>query len=530
MATNETTRRSKGKYETGRVAMTVAGQMPPNDKETEDAVLGALLIDSGAYNRVADQLKPAVFYNHENQLIYEAIDELGRQDLPIDMLSVSDLMEKKGTLEEVGGSYRIGLLGNSVSSSAHIKYHVGVIKDLYMSRQVISFCAEAESAAYERKIPVQEMLQTVEDGLFRLAIDGSKQEIYAMSDILRSVYEEIEAASMREGLSGVPSGFRYLDMLTGGWQKSNMIVLAARPAMGKTALVLSMAKNMLDQKRPVGIFSLEMSKEELVLRMLTNATQIPSNVLKSGKLTPIDWTVFNHQLGLLHQLPLYIDDSGLLSIYELATKARRMVRENHVEIIFIDYLQLMRAEGKAIGNREQEISTISRSIKQLAKELNIPIIALSQLNRGVESRVDKRPMLSDLRESGAIEQDADMVLLLHRPEYYGIMEDESGNSMAGLAELIVAKNRSGATANIRLRFQAELIKFSDLNSDDGRSLQALPRPEAPKPLEEEDLPDLDKPFNHKFRKDAAVDAETADAQSEDGEEVDFPIEKKDDKF
>lgn len=447
-----------------KVIISDYGLMPPNDKRMEDAVIGALLIDCNAFSRVCERLTPECFYNRENRIVYAAIDELGRSNQPIDLLSVSDLLQKQGQLEEIGGAYKIASLTQSVNTSAHVEYHAQKVYDKFVARQVITFCAETEKMAYQESLPVQDLLQNVESELYKLSIDSTRSDFRCMQEMLMTTMKEIEASAQMKGLCGVPSGFTELDKKSGGWQKSDLIIVAARPAMGKTAFALSMAKNMIDQGHPVAIFTLEMSTEQLMKRLITNATGIPASNLRYGKLDPMEWNILNKQIKEMQEKQLFIDDSANTSIFELATKSRRLVKEHGVECIFIDYLQLIRAEGKTINNREQEVSTISRALKQLAKELNIPIIALSQLNRGVEARTgdNKRPVLSDLRESGSIEQDADMVLLLHRPEYYGLTVDEYNNSLIGIAEVIVAKNRNGSTGPINLRFKGELMKFTDL--------------------------------------------------------------------
>lgn len=454
------------RFKDDKMPLSDYGMLPPNDKRMEDAVIGALLIDCNAYSRVCDKLIPDCFYNKENRIVYAAIEELGRANQPIDLLSVCDLLQKQGLLEELGGAYKVATMSQAINSSAHIEYHAQMVYDKFVARQIITFCAETEKAAYKESLPVNDMLQHIESELYKLSISSTKRDFSSMQEMLFDTMKEIEESGRSKGLCGVPSGFTNLDRLGGGWQPSDLIIVAARPAMGKTAFALSMAKNMIEQGYPTAIFSLEMSTKQLMKRLISNATGIPANVLRNGKFDPMEWNILNKQISQLNNMKLYIDDSANASIFELATKARRLVKEHGVKCIFIDYLQLIHADGKTINNREQEVSAISRTLKQLAKELNIPIIALSQLNRGVESRTgdNKRPLLSDLRESGAIEQDADMVLLLHRPEYYGITVDEYNNSLVGMAEVIVAKNRNGGTGTLLLRFKGELMKFTDIET------------------------------------------------------------------
>lgn len=456
----------KYKKKEDMVVLSEIGMLPPHSYEFEEAVLGALLIDNTAYQKVYNLLCPETFYDAKHRKVFETIAELAHENTGIDILTVSDRLKKNGELENVGGEYGVVSLSDKVCTSAHVEYHAATLKEMYVARQMIAFCADVEKKCFDRTEPVRDLLQKTEDKLFTLSLENDRQAYYRVDDVLTKVIKEIEQSSNNNGMDGVPSGFKLLDKFySGGWQKSDLIIIAARPAMGKTALIISMARNMLENEIPVGIFSLEMSKEQIIKRLIVNSSNIEASKIKSGKLNQLDWSVLSHQLSLISKMPLFIDDTANMTIYELCTKARKMVREEGVKCIFIDYLHLMRADGKNINNREQEISTISRALKQLAKELEIPIIALSQLNRGVEARTgdSKRPMLSDLRESGAIEQDADMVILLHRPEYYGILQDEEGNSTAGVAELIVAKNRNGQTGTVKVNFSGEYMKFEDID-------------------------------------------------------------------
>ena len=462
MAKNEINRYKKAAQD--MVVISDTGMMPPHDERMEEVVLGAMLIDSNAYARVYNQLSAETFYNKKNRYVYEAIAELAQEKVGIDMLTVTEKLTSEGKLEEAGGANYVVELTGKINSSAHVEYHASLLREMSIARQMITFCADVEQKCFYRESPMRDLLQQTEEKLYSLMLENDRQAYYGVNDVLGKVLKEMEHSSTNDGMDGVLSGFRYLDMYySGGWQNSDLIIIAARPAMGKTAFVISMAKNMLENEVPVGIFSLEMSKEQIVKRLIVNSTNLSANKVKSGKLNQMDWMVLNHQLGKISKMPLYIDDTANMTIFELCTKARKMVRENGVKCIFIDYLQLMRADGKNINNREQEISSISRTLKQLAKELNIPVIALSQLNRGVEARTgdNKRPMLADLRESGAIEQDADMVILLHRPEYYNILQDEEGNSTLGVAELIVAKNRNGQTGTVKVNFKGEYMKFED---------------------------------------------------------------------
>ena len=453
------------------------GKLQPQDKEIEDAVLGALMLEQDAYAVVCDLLKPESFYDPANQKIYEAINKLGINQQPIDMLTVTQQMRADGTLDEIGGPVHISELTGNVASAAHIEYHARIVAQKYLARQLITFCSQIESKAFDEGYDVDDLLQEAEGKLFQISQGNLKKDYTQINPVLNQAMEQIDVASKREdGMSGVRTGFDDLDKMTSGWQNSDLVIIAARPAMGKTAFVLSMAKNIaLDYKTPVAIFSLEMSNLQLVNRLICNVCEIESEKIKSGKLTPAEWEQINHRIRALYDIPLYVDDSPSLSIFELRTKARRLVKEHQVKIIIIDYLQLMNASGMKFGSREQEVSTISRNLKQLAKELNIPIIALSQLSRKVEERNDgnKRPQLSDLRESGAIEQDADIVCFIHRPEYYTKSStDAEGRNIKGLAEFILAKHRSGAVGDVDMTFVGKFARFQNYTEGDYRTIDS----------------------------------------------------------
>ena len=421
------------------------GRLQPQARELEEAVLGALMLEKDAYSIVSEILKPECFYEKAHEKIYSAIVDLAISQRPIDMLTVTEQLKKRGELEDVGGPFYISQLTSKVASSAHIEYHARIIAQKYLARELISFTAQIQGKAFDETIDIEDLMQEAEGKLFEISQRNVKKDVLQINPIIKSAMDMLEkAANQKEGLSGLRTGFIGLDKITSGWQNSDLVIIAARPAMGKTAFVLSMAKNMV------------------------NVCEIPGEKIKSGKLEKYEWEQLDFKIRELYDAPIYIDDTPSLSVFELRTKARRLVREHGIKCIIIDYLQLMNASGMNFGSREQEVSTISRSLKGLAKELDIPIIALSQLNRGVEARQGaegKRPQLADLRESGAIEQDADMVCFIHRPEYYKITEDERGNSLVGLAEIIIAKHRNGAVGDVRLRFKAEFAKFMNIEDD-----------------------------------------------------------------
>lgn len=444
------------------------GKLPPQAPELEEAVLGAIMIEKDAYSLISEILKPECFYKIAHQKIFEAIMQLALHQEPIDMHTVTEQLRKNGNIDDTGGAYYITLLTAKVSSAAHLEYHARIIVQKFLARELIRISSEIQTKAFDDKMDVDELMQEAEGMLFAVSQSTLKKDVTQINPVIEEARNRMIAASQKQGASGVATGFHRLDKITSGWQKSDLIIIAARPAMGKTAFVLSMAKNMgVDYNTPVAIFSLEMSNVQLVNRLLMNVCELEGEKIKNGQLDKDEWKKFDIDLNQLLDAPIYIDDTPSLSIFELRSKARRLVKEHKIQCLIIDYLQLMNASGMSFGSREQEVSIISRSLKGLAKELDIPIIALSQLNRGVEGRSGlegKRPQLSDLRESGAIEQDADMVCFIHRPEYYKITEDHDGNSLIGIAEIIVAKHRNGATGDVQLKFKGTYAKF--LNIDD----------------------------------------------------------------
>ncbi len=449
---------------------TEMGKVPPQARELEEAVLGALMLEKDAYSQVSDILKPESFYDPIHQTVYKAVVTLAIQQEPVDILTVVEQLKKQGELDAVGGPIYITQLSEKVASSAHIEYHARIIAQKYLARELIAFSSSITNYAFDETTDVEDLMQEAESRLFELSQGNVKKDVTQINPVIKEALDLLEIAANRpEGLSGLQTGFDDLDKMTSGWQNSDLIIIAARPAMGKTAFILSMAKNMaITYKYPIAVFSLEMSNVQLVNRLIVNTCEIPGEKIKNGQLAPYEWEQLDFKIKELYDAPLFVDDTPSLSVFELRTKARRLVREHGVKMILIDYLQLMNASGMSFGSRQEEVSTISRSLKGLAKELNIPIIALSQLNRGVEGRPGaegKRPQLSDLRESGAIEQDADMVCFIHRPEYYKILEDEKGNSLIGMAEIIIAKHRNGATGDVTLRFKSEFARFQNVGDE-----------------------------------------------------------------
>lgn len=445
--------------------------LQPQAPEVERAVIGALLVDKDAYSIVCEILKPESFYEPRNKIIYEAVQQLSMNEQPVDVLTVVDQLSKTGQLEEAGGPAYIADISSHVVSSAHIDYHSRIVAQKYLARQLIQFASDVETKAFDETINVDELMQQAEGSLFEISQKNLKKDYTQIDPVVAQAVKVIqEAAKNKDGLTGISSGYHGLDDKTSGWQPSDLVIIAGRPAMGKTAFALSMAKNIAaDNQVPMAFFSLEMSNQQLVNRLISNACEIDSKKILNGQLQPDEWDRLDKRINNLLGAPLYVDDTPGLSVFELRTKARRLVREHGVKIIMIDYLQLMNANGMRFSSRQEEVSTISRSLKGLAKELDIPILALSQLNRGVENREGlegKRPQLSDLRESGAIEQDADMVLFVHRPEYYRIFQDDKGRDLHGMAEIIIAKHRKGATGDVLLTFRGEFTRFE--NPEEGR--------------------------------------------------------------
>ena len=449
----------------------------PQAPEIEKAVLGALMIDRDAYMEVSNLLRVESFYEPRNQMVYEAIVKLSTDENPVDVLTVTDKLAKMGKLDEVGGPGYIADLSSRVATSANIVYHANIIAEKFLARQMIHYVGTIGNKAFDESYDIKEVVQEAESTLFELSQKNMKKDYSVLSPIVDKAMEMVKIAhSNNGGTTGIPTGFIQLDDMTCGWQNSDLVIIAGRPAMGKTAFALSLAKNIAaDQKIPMAFFSLEMSDVQLANRLMANACKVDSKKLLSGQLDRSDWLRLDKNIDKLKDAPSYIDETEGLSIMELRTKARRLVKEHGVKLIMIDYLQLMTASGMNFNSRQEEVSLISRSLKGMAKELNIPVLALSQLNRGVESRngaEGKRPQLSDLRESGAIEQDADMVIFLHRPEYYGIMMSSDGLiDYSGKAEVIISKHRKGATGIVMMKFKGEYTCFEN---DDDPAIAHLP--------------------------------------------------------
>lgn len=443
------------------------GRVQPQAVELEEAVLGAMMLEKEAVNTAIDILQPKSFYKEAHQKIFAVIQDLFQKSEPIDLLTITNALKQSGELDIVGGPYYITQLTNRVASAANVEFHARIIAQKYIQRELIRISTEIITDAYDETTDVFTLLDRAESNLFTVTEGNIRKSYDSMSTLIRQAIKQIESAKSQEGnVIGVPSGFTDLDRVTAGWQSSDLIILAARPAMGKTAFALTLARNAaVNFNLPVAVFSLEMSSLQLVTRLISAESELSSGKLRSGNLRNDEIEQIHAKIGDLSEAPIFIDDTPGISIFELRAKARRLKSQHNIQLLLVDYLQLMTAggEGSKTGNREQEISTISRSLKSIAKELNIPVIALSQLSRAVESRGgDRRPQLSDLRESGSIEQDADMVMFINRPEYYGLLEDEDGNSTLGKATIIIAKHRNGSVEDVDLKFIKELAKFADV--------------------------------------------------------------------
>lgn len=448
--------------------MTDFGRVPPQANDMEEAVLGAIMLEKEAVITILDILKPESFYKEAHQKIFKTISDLSAREYPVDLYTVTEELKAHNELESVGGPVYLTQLTSKVVSAAHVDYHARIVAQKYIQRELIRVSTEIQNRSFDDTYDVTELLDYSENALFQIAEGNIKREVSPINMVIKEAIREIEEAGKREdALVGIPSGFTKLDRLTSGWQKSELIIVAARPSMGKTAFALSMARNMaIDHGKKVAIFSCEMSSIQLVNRLIIAETDIPGDKIKNGRLNEEEWKQLDSRIKKLIQAPVFIDDTPAISVFELRAKCRRLMAQHKLDIVIVDYLQLMSGPENA-GSREQEVSNISRSLKSIAKELNVPIIALSQLNRSVEMRGGlKRPLLSDLRESGAIEQDADMVVFIHRQDKFGILTFEDGSSTKGIAEIILAKNRNGPVDDVRLRFREERAQFVDIDDFD----------------------------------------------------------------
>jgi len=438
--------------------MEVTTRIPPQNIEAEQSSLGAMLISRDAILKATEILRAEDFYKEAHRIIFEAVTELAEKGEPVDLITVAELLRQKNKLESAGGVTYLTSLANSVATAANVEYHARIVAEKSVMRMLINSSAQIAAMCFENAQDVDDLLDEAERMIFAISQRKVRQSFASIRDVLISTFKRIdELRGEKGGITGVPSGFRDLDLLTAGFQPSDLIIIAARPSMGKTTFCLNIAQHAAIAKRiPVAFFSLEMSKEQLVTRMLCAEAQVNAHRVRTGYMQDEDWRKLAQAAGPLAAAPIFIDDTPGISVMEMRAKARRLKAEHGLGLIIIDYLQLMTGRSRS-ENRQQEISDISRSLKALARELEVPVIALSQLSRAVEQRTSKRPMLSDLRESGALEQDADVVAFIYRDDYYNEDSDEKN-----IAEIIVAKQRNGPVDTVKLYFHKEFTKFSNL--------------------------------------------------------------------
>ena len=463
---NGTQYKGKKNEEAYKAVTEVQGRVLPHALDLEEAVLGALMLEKDGIITVQDYLTGDAFYSEAHRIVYNAIERLATELKPIDLLTVTEKLKQEGQLKAIGGAPFLARLTQKVASAANLEYHATIVAQKYVQRELIRASDEILQRSFDESKDLSEWLNFAEKEIYDVSQGHISKEVQSSKSIIHQTLALIEEASKKGGkINGVPTGFRDLDKLTLGWQPSDMIIIAARPSMGKTAFVLSMARNIaVDEQKPVAFFSLEMSATQLMMRLLVAEAQLDSRDVRSGRLTPEQWAHLEKSAKPLAEAPIFIDDTPALPITEFRSKVRKLKSQHDIQLVIIDYLQLMTGPQDTKGNREQEVAYISRTLKAIAKELNIPIIALSQLNRSVESQGgSKRPQLSNLRESGAIEQDADIVAFIHRPEYYGLTQLEDGTTTKNLAEVIVAKHRNGAVDTIRLKFLNDFAQFCDFD-------------------------------------------------------------------
>lgn len=450
-------------FNTGQQDGTSEGRVPPQAVDVEMAVLGAMMLDKGAIAKAIEILDETTFYKPAHTRIFAAMTALFERSEPVDLITLVEELRRRADLDKVGGEYYLTELTTKVTTAANIEYHAHIVLEKALMRQLISSSSEVVGRAYSETEDALDLLDEAEQKIFQISEQRMKKSFVSMNTAVHQTMEMIESIhGKHSGVTGVPSAFTELDNFTGGFQKSDLIVVAGRPSQGKTALVLSIARNAaILHDVPVGFFSLEMSAQQLVLRLICAEARVDAHSVRTGRLPEDEWRKLSTSVGKLYKAKIFLDDTPALSALEIRAKARRLKAEHNIGLIVVDYLQLMQGPKNA-QSREQEISTISRSLKALAKELNIPVLALSQLNRAVEMRGDKRPVLADLRESGAIEQDADVVLFVHRPEMFGITTDENNEPTEGMAEIIIGKQRNGPTGSARLAFVKQYARFENL--------------------------------------------------------------------
>ena len=440
------------------------GTIPPQALDVEEAVLGALLVEPNCIDEAMDELTPNCFYSDRHRMIFEAMRSLTNEHVALDLLSVSQKLKSQDKLEAIGGAVTLAQLSQKVGAAAHIEYYIRILKQKCIQRELITASYEILKSSYDESVNVDDLIDQAQTKVFAAVQNNVKKDVQEIGAVINDAIEDIMKLQKSSGLSGVPSGFASLDKITQGWQASDLIILAARPSVGKTAFVLNLARNAaVDFNMPVAIFSLEMPSMQLAKRMMVSETRLSGDKFRGGeKMADWEWQQLDIQLKRLVKAPIYIDDTPSLPVMEFRSKVKRLVKQKKVRLVVVDYLQLMQGPSELRGMREQEVAAISRTLKATAKEMNVPIIALSQLSRQSENRQgsNRRPQLSDLRESGSIEQDADMVLFIHRYDYQGLSAEEED---IGRTQIIIAKHRNGAIADIDMKFRADEVRFVDLS-------------------------------------------------------------------
>lgn len=455
------------------------GNKPPQALDFEEAVLGALLIEPSCVDEAMEELTPSCFYDPKNRMVFEAMVSLVNEHVALDLLSVSQKLHERGQLEEIGGAVRLAALSQKIGAAAHVEYYIKILKQKTIQRDLITASFDILKNSYDDSVDVDDLIDMSQSKIFAAIQNNVKKDVQEIGSVIKTAMEDVERMQTQTGLSGVPSGFPSIDKVTMGWQPSDLIILAARPSVGKTAFALNIARNAaVDHNMPVAIFSLEMPAIQLAKRLMTSESGLPADKIKGGtKLDAHEWEQLEYRLKALSKAPLYVDDTPGLPIMEFRTKVKRLVKSKGVRLVIVDYLQLMQGPAELRGMREQEVAAISRTLKMTAKELNVPIIALSQLSRDAVKRAGSngKPMLSDLRESGSIEQDADMVIFVHRPDYLGLSETENGKETT---QIIIAKHRNGETCDIDMLFKSEQVRFVELDQTLVAQAEAMEYPSA----------------------------------------------------
>ncbi len=438
------------------------GNIPPQALDVEEAVLGALLIEPNCVDEAMDELSPGSFYSEKHRKIFEAMMSLNNEHVALDILSVSQKLKSRGELEAIGGTVALAQLSLKIGAAAHIEFYIRILKQKSIQRELITASYDILKTSYDESVNVDDLIDNAQTKIFAAIQNNVKKDVQEIGKVINDALEDLQKRQGQEGCSGVPSGFPSLDKITLGWQASDLIILAARPSVGKTAFVVNVARNAaVDFNIPVAIFSLEMPAKQLANRMMVTETRLSADKIKGGvKLQDWERQQLDIQLKNLSKAPIYIDDTPSLPVMEFRSKVKRLVNQKGVRLVVVDYLQLMQGPAELRGMREQEVAAISRTLKATAKEMNIPIIALSQLSRQSENRQgsNRRPQLSDLRESGSIEQDADMVIFIHRFDYQGLSDNPDD---VGRTQIIIAKHRNGAIADVNMRFRADEVRFVD---------------------------------------------------------------------